>query len=521
MIYEMGFAVKVINRISHVTFHRLLRKFQRPTRFIFGWLIFYFLRITPVKVLSILKGALGTLFVTAFQEFRVLSVKGDQFVQEIVLDKSNTLALMEAHSYMYCNYNKIPQLIDDALLSISNCKISNKDRNQLVGLANLWAFWNMSHLDFRHFNEQLMEALTDSQSSSSPFELDYKIRYLPSFTTNFGHTSLLFFYANYHRQFNISKTIVLQDKGVPNNYYFNLLRNLIPLEIRLENSSVFEDLPIQSMDYLTYSLGPNGIFRPEISAAFSSFQTPFELRVTNSFVLKLSAQEIAKGKSILDKSIGGSDFDFVCLLHVREPRNSGLDFAQTRDCTIQELRGFCQDLSDRGGLVVRMGSKEFPPLGKHFPAFDYAHSEIRSEFMDCWLWSQAAFWVGNSNGALLAPTTFGTPRVLLNQYYYDFVGPNSDYVLPKRLVYKGKIMSIEEVMNMRLSRSMNRSFFRNKGISFLDASEEELLTLSELLYTRFILKREFSVPEILSYEAKKRLFGVDEEFLMKVPNLRD
>jgi putative glycosyltransferase (TIGR04372 family) len=73
-------------------------------------------------------------------------------------------------------------------------------------------------------------------------------------------------------------------------------------------------------------------------------------------------------------------------------------------------------VANAGGLVVRNGSTNFVKLPDEFEAFDYAHSSIKSPFMDVWLNANCAFWIGNMNGASVVPIAFGKVRLITDAW---------------------------------------------------------------------------------------------------------
>jgi putative glycosyltransferase (TIGR04372 family) len=121
-----------------------------------------------------------------------------------------------------------------------------------------------------------------------------------------------------------------------------------------------------------------------------------------------------------------------------------------------------------------MGGPNFPKLNKKFPAVDYAHSEIKSEYIDYWLWANCKFWLGNSNGAAVAVIPFGKSRLITDQWPWDPNGPIIDLYLPK-LIYdnkKSKFLTPEEIISSELGRAMSRNRIADSGLTLINNSSE-------------------------------------------------
>ena len=139
--------------------------------------------------------------------------------------------------------------------------------------------------------------------------------------------------------------------------------------------------------------------------------------------------------------------------------------------------------------------------------------------MDCWLWSEAKFWVGNANGAYLAAMAFGKPRIIVNQYYLDLVGPSRDMAVPKKIFSGSHQLSLQEIFETRISRCMNRQEFNSMGLRIEDLNQDELLKLSEIAIHKYVNKGNFKVEEQFDQTEKEYLFKQPSNLLMTTPKL--
>jgi putative glycosyltransferase (TIGR04372 family) len=68
----------------------------------------------------------------------------------------------------------------------------------------------------------------------------------------------------------------------------------------------------------------------------------------------------------------------------------------------------------RGGWVVRLGDASMGPTPRAPGLIDYAHSPLKSPWMDVFLCAACRFFVGVASGLSHVPGTFGVPCVLTN-----------------------------------------------------------------------------------------------------------
>jgi putative glycosyltransferase (TIGR04372 family) len=164
---------------------------------------------------------------------------------------------------------------------------------------------------------------------------------------------------------------------------------------------------------------------------------------------------------------------------------------ETRDAAISTYRKCCELINSLGGQVVRMGGPNFPKLQQGFPAIDYAHSRVRSEKLDYWLWANCKFWIGNGNGASFAVMPFKKPRLVTNVWPINSFGPIYDIYMPKIIFdnKNNKLLSPEELFTIKLSRSMKKDLFRTYSLSLIDNSPELLKDATLEMYN--LIESEF------------------------------
>jgi putative glycosyltransferase (TIGR04372 family) len=356
---------------------------------------------------------------------------------------------------------------------------TNKIHNKTIKDIVQWSFWTLNHEDFNKINKLVKEHL----KSLEPVHLSENRRFLPQHTSNLGHIAFLFLYINYYRIRDPNRTIVLPRKESANDYFLNLVIRQSPLRIVFEDEKIFDDQPPTMIDTLHYSREPNGEYRTESDCAFFSDNQHPEFKVDEAFVLKLSEEEQSIGQEIFNSALG-ERADWYVALHVREPKNRDLTFSQARDANVETYRKLAFVVKELGGEVIRMGDKSFPKLKKGFPAYDYAHSKIKSDFMDVWLWANMRYWVGNVNGAAFPAIAFNKRRILTNQWYWYETGPANDLVLPKSLKLNNQTeIDLSDLVRYRLSRSMSRQDISRSGAKLFENDEKSLASIMKFALT--------------------------------------
>ena len=134
-------------------------------------------------------------------------------------------------------------------------------------------------------------------------------------------------------------------------------------------------------------------------------------------LLALSEEEMVDGHACL-RALGMPDSGWFACLHVRE---GGFKRAQGHNAIDRSLNAevaaylpAIRAITERGGWVVRIGDSSMQPLPTMPRLIDYAHSEMKSEWMDVFLLGACRLYVGTSSGPAYVPPLFGVPCVLTN-----------------------------------------------------------------------------------------------------------
>jgi len=149
-------------------------------------------------------------------------------------------------------------------------------------------------------------------------------------------------------------------------------------------------------------------------------------------ILKLTKDHRKKGAMCL-KKLGVPKDRWFTVLHVRDHgflTDSSNDF---RNANIESYFKAVETIVENGGCVVRLGHPEMPPLPEMPYVFDYAHSPLRSDWMDIYLLAAARFFLGTTSGPWIVSNLFGVPVAQANNT------PFSERPFSKRDIYISKL----------------------------------------------------------------------------------
>lgn len=426
------------------------------------------LNLTPLSILRLMTPQRFTyLLVSASYELGISESRRKKLLSLNFPEKSQNLVLGYLETEKYYTTGKLPNF-ESQLKSLDSDSFDFQQR-KLKSIIK-WSFWTVNHSDFNQVNKTVKNYLFGLPKTGQ----EMKRRYLPQHTSNMGHLAMLFLYINYYRKRDPKRILVLPQGNSANSYYLDLILRHSPMQIEFADNAEFLRQSPTMIDTLHYSLDSNENYRTESDCAFYSEQEHPEFLIEDEFKLQLNFDEVEQGYRTLETYLNRKIPWFVTL-HVRQPKNGDLKFSQVRDADVANYRLVAELVSKMGGLVIRMGDTSFPPLRRSFPAFDYAHSQIKSEFMDVWLWSQSRRWIGTVNGAAFPPITFGTPRILTDQWYWYSTGPSTDLVLRKDIEHEGAMLNnLDFDPTWVFSRTMSRSQLQRNGYTVRENNAEML-----------------------------------------------
>ena len=137
---------------------------------------------------------------------------------------------------------------------------------------------------------------------------------------------------------------------------------------------------------------------------------------------------------------------FVCL-HVRE-QGFRKDQGSWRSADINNYIGAIEEVTSRGGWVVRMGDTTMKKLPLMERVIDYPFTEAKNDLLDVYLVSECRAFIGTSSGLLEVPIMFQRPIILTNMpnWLWGFPLKRGDIGLLKHIYSKSKnrFLSVHE-----------------------------------------------------------------------------
>lgn len=244
----------------------------------------------------------------------------------------------------------------------------------------------------------------------------------------------------------------------------------------------------------TYTLpdvGETTLWQPKVRMPGFSWEVvakydwPKQLRSTVQVSIgkekRLSAERRRRQMGLPD------DAWFVCL-HVREPGfHNDYDIATERNANIINYIGAIEEITRRGGWVVRMGDATMTKLPTMERVIDYPFTEAKSDLMDVYLISECSAYIGTMSGILGVAELFQRPIILTNMFSLLFVGMHQkrgDIGLLKHVYSKSKnrFLSVNEWLEV--SEHAHALFFLGNDYLFYENSPEELKTVVKEFFDR-------------------------------------
>jgi len=239
-------------------------------------------------------------------------------------------------------------------------------------------------------------------------------------------------------------------------------------------------------------------------------------------LLSLSKEEAWRGCACLRELGVPENAWFVCF-HVRD---GGFKHAQGFSSVESGLNAeidtyipAIQAVIERGGWVIRIGDSAMPPLPTIRGAIDYAHSQLKSDWMDIYLLGACRFFVGTSSGPAYVPPLFGTPCVLTNWWPTGQRPFNSrDIYIPKlfRAGFLRRPLSFAETMAPPIGYALRYVHAEKFGVAPVANTAEEIREVVSEMLDRFDGKLSYTDTD----QARQSAFDAVAETNLCIGNAR-
>jgi putative glycosyltransferase (TIGR04372 family) len=196
------------------------------------------------------------------------------------------------------------------------------------------------------------------------------------------------------------------------------------------------------------------------------------------FELKRTHIEYASGRL---QSIGLLKGEPFITIHVRDAgyhkgRYDSEDAVDSyRNANINDYIPGIQDILAHGYKVIVAGDPSMRPSPNIPGVIDYAHSSIRDNATDIFIFAACEFFVGTSSGPILVPPLFGTPVIATNMAPFAYRLPvHNSLILPK-LIYSvrdERFLTVRENLTMPHAVAYSAEFYKKYDLKVVDNTPE-------------------------------------------------
>jgi len=199
-------------------------------------------------------------------------------------------------------------------------------------------------------------------------------------------------------------------------------------------------------------------------------------------LLTIDASDYERGWNTLEKLGIPRNAWFVCV-HVRENgKNTIVHNQQYRNADINNYFLAIETIIEKGGWIIRMGDPTMKPISKKDHVIDYAHLNIKSDWMDIFLCTNCKFFLGSQSGLVDLSAIFGVPAGITNGGVLEAILPygTSSISIPK-LIYsykENRILTFKEVFDSPISQYHNDKLYLKSGVKPTENTPEDIRDLA-------------------------------------------
>ena len=230
------------------------------------------------------------------------------------------------------------------------------------------------------------------------------------------------------------------------------------------------------------------------NAAYPAIQKQYYGRPS---LLTLTETDRARGWDELKKLGVPQDAWFVCV-HCREGGSTAAEPVHSlRDVDVNNYVPAMEEIVRRGGWVFRMGDAGMKPIPLMPQVIDYAHLDIKSDWMDIFLCASCRFCIRTASGLGDVPTVFGVPGVMTNAVLPLSVilpfGPQ-DIGISKliRSSKDGRYLTFKEVFASPIGNYRWGHQFVDNGLEVVEKSSEDIKAVTIEMLDRLEGRFEYS-----------------------------
>jgi putative glycosyltransferase (TIGR04372 family) len=206
------------------------------------------------------------------------------------------------------------------------------------------------------------------------------------------------------------------------------------------------------------------------------------LRQGRGPLLALTQRHVERGREAL-REMGVPDDAWFACVHVREPgylKEAPDSSEAARNGDIHAYLPAIEELTRRGGWVIRLGDPSMRPLPPMPQVIDYAVSPFKSPELDVILPATCRFLLGTTSGMVMISELFGAPVGAAD--YYPIGGmlhTPLDVIIPKpyRERATGRVLFFEEYLKMPFAFTYDSNHVASLGLEALPSEPEDIREL--------------------------------------------
>tara|TARA_Y100000590_G_scaffold468992_1_gene654285 strand:+ start:3233 stop:4468 length:1236 start_codon:yes stop_codon:yes gene_type:complete len=238
----------------------------------------------------------------------------------------------------------------------------------------------------------------------------------------------------------------------------------------------------------------------------------------SSVTMQFNDEEILFGEKIL-KNLGYETGQNIVCFANRDGAYKKENSKSRRNAEIHTFKSAIEYLASKNLFNIRMGRihlKEINFSQKNI--YDYSFGNIKSDFMDMFIFSRCSFLITTCHGINALATFFRKKSLIINfegldklHYYKEDFTP---FILPKKYknLENNKYVHFKEVYEKKL---FNKPYneLNNNGYDLIDNSEEEILDATKEMY--MLLNNESTIDQ----NTQKNFWEMHESFFKWKPKL--
>ena len=235
-------------------------------------------------------------------------------------------------------------------------------------------------------------------------------------------------------------------------------------------------------------------------------------------LLQLPEEEKARGWTELRRH-GIPNRAWFVALHVREANSkpSQRSLMAALNANALAFLPAINEITRRGGWVIRMGDPNMAPLPPVPNVFDYCHSDARSDWMDIFIASQCRFFLGTSSGPAYVPSAYGVSCVLTN-WWPPVHRPwhAGDIFIPKLCRHTGgRRLTLDEMLQEPVGWSFSSGYLATKHqVVVEDSTPDDIRTAAIEMLDRLDGGEQVVAGDEALHDRVDRIFETNSAFGM-------